>query len=859
MKGDSRHLNEEEGASGYEECIIVNGNFSDQSSDTKDAPSPPVLEAICTEPVCTPETRGRRSSSRLSKREVSSLLNYTQDMTGDGDRDDEVDDGNGSDILMPKLTRETKDTRTRSESPAVRTRHSNGTSSLERQRASPRITRGRQGRHHVQEYPVEFPATRSRRRRASSSASTPWSSPASVDFMEEVTPKSVSTPSVDLSQDGDQEGMDTTQVDAESIYGDSTEYQDDKEFGIGDLVWGKIKGFSWWPAMVVSWKATSKRQAMPGMRWVQWFGDGKFSEISADKLVALGLFSQHFNLATFNKLVSYRKAMYHTLEKARVRAGKTFSSSPGESLEDQLKPMLEWAHGGFKPTGIEGLKPNKKQPVVNKSKVRRSDSRNLEPRRRENKSRRRTTNDSAASESPPPKRLKTNSYGGKDRGEDEESRERMASEVTNNKGNLEDRCLSCGKKNPVSFHPLFEGGLCQSCRDRFLELFYMYDEDGYQSYCTVCCEGRELLLCSNTSCCRCFCVECLEVLVGAGTAEDAKLQEPWSCYMCLPQRCHGVLRRRKDWNMRLQDFFTTDPDLEEFEPPKLYPAIPAAKRRPIRVLSLFDGIATGYLVLKELGIKVEKYIASEVCAESIAVGTVKHEGQIKYVNDVRKITKKNIEEWGPFDLVIGGSPCNDLSNVNPARKGLYEGTGRLFFEFYHLLNYTRPKEGDNRPFFWMFENVVAMKVNDKKDISRFLACNPVMIDAIKVSAAHRARYFWGNLPGMNRPVMASKNDKLELQDCLEFSRTAKLKKVQTITTKSNSIRQGKNQLFPVVMNGKDDVLWCTELERIFGFPAHYTDVSNMGRGARQKLLGRSWSVPVIRHLFAPLKDYFACE
>lgn len=57
-------------------------------------------------------------------------------------------------------------------------------------------------------------------------------------------------------------------------------FQDDKEFGIGDLVWGKIKGFSWWPAMVVSWKATSKRQAMPGMRWVQWFGDGKFSEVS---------------------------------------------------------------------------------------------------------------------------------------------------------------------------------------------------------------------------------------------------------------------------------------------------------------------------------------------------------------------------------------------------------------------------------------------------------------------------------------------------------------------------------------------------------------------------------------------------
>uniref|UniRef100_A0A8C6F1V4 DNA (cytosine-5)-methyltransferase 3B n=1 Tax=Monodon monoceros TaxID=40151 RepID=A0A8C6F1V4_MONMO len=776
MKGDTRQLNGEEDASRREDSILTNGGCSDQSSDSKDAPSPPILEAISSPDIRG--GRGRRSSSRLSKREVSSLLSYTQDLTGDGDGEGE--DGDGSDTpVMPKLFRET---RTRPESPAVRTRNNNSTSSRERHRPSPRSTRGRQGRNHVDESPVEFSATRSLRRRTGSSAGAPWLSPASpyltIDLTDdEVVPQSSSTPYARLAQDSQQESMESPQVDAEGRDADSTEYQDGKEFGIGDLVWGKIKGFSWWPAMVVSWKATSKRQAMSGMRWVQWFGDGKFSEIPADKLVALGLFSQHFNLATFNKLVSYRKAMYHALEKARMRAGKTFPSSPGDSLEDQLKPMLEWAHGGFKPTGVEGLKPNNRQP--------------------ENKTRRRTADDSATSDyCPPAKRLKTNCYNnGKDRGEEDQSREQMASDVSNNKSNLEDSCLSCGRKNPVSFHPLFEGGLCQTCRDRFLELFYMYDDDGYQSYCTVCCEGRELLLCSNTSCCRCFCVECLEVLVGPGTAADAKLQEPWSCYMCLPQRCHGILRRRKDWSVRLQAFFTSDPGLD-YEAPKLYPAIPANRRRPIRVLSLFDGIATGYLVLKELGIKVEKYVASEVCEESIAVGTVKHEGNIKYVNDVRNITKKNIEEWGPFDLVIGGSPCNDLSNVNPARKGLYEGTGRLFFEFYHLLNYTRPKEGEDRPFFWMFENVVAMKVGDKRDISRFLECNPVMIDAIKVSAAHRARYFWGNLPGMNR---------------------------------------------------------------IFGFPVHYTDVSNMGRVARQKLLGRSWSVPVIRHLFAPLKDYFACE
>ncbi|KAM3838099.1 DNA (cytosine-5)-methyltransferase 3A-like [Diretmus argenteus] len=269
------------------------------------------------------------------------------------------------------------------------------------------------------------------------------------------------------------------------------------------------------------------------------------------------------------------------------------------------------------------------------------------------------------------------------------------------------------------------------------------------------------------------------------------------------------------------------------------------------------------LVLKDLGIQVDRYVASEVCEDSITVGMVRHQGRIMYVGDVRNVTRNHIHEWGPFDLIIGGSPCNDLSIVNPARKGLFEGTGRLFFEFYRLLHKARPKEGDDRPFFWLFENVVAMGVSDKRDISRFLKCNPVMIDAKEVSAAHRARYFWGNLPGMNRlvgkwPLTAMCTDRLDLQDCLEHGRTAKFDKVRTITTRSNSIKQGKDQHFPVYMSEKEDILWCTEMERVFGFPVHYTDVSNMSRLARQRLLGRSWSVPVIRHLFAPLKDYFAC-
>lgn len=71
-------------------------------------------------------------------------------------------------------------------------------------------------------------------------------------------------------------------------------------------------------------------------------------------------------------------------------------------------------------------------------------------------------------------------------------------------------------------------------------------------------------------------------------------------------------------------------------------------------------------------------------------------------------------------------PCHQpplqapIADTNPTCSLLPEGTGRLFFEFYRLLHEARPKEGDDRPFFWLFENVVAMGVSDKRDISRFL-------------------------------------------------------------------------------------------------------------------------------------------
>uniref|UniRef100_A0A3B5B1B0 DNA (cytosine-5-)-methyltransferase n=1 Tax=Stegastes partitus TaxID=144197 RepID=A0A3B5B1B0_9TELE len=479
-------------------------------------------------------------------------------------------------------------------------------------------------------------------------------------------------------------------------------HHDGKGFLTGELVWGKVQGFSWWPGMVMPWKTKS---VPPGMRRVEWFGDGMFSEVYTEGLLPFSAFTKCFCKNSFASLPVYKEAIYQIIEVTR-----TFCAAP-----------------------------------------------------------------------------------------------------------LFYFCLSCGSSEIEVPHPLFEGGLCLRCKN-FSETLYRYDEDGYQSYCTVCCAGLEVILCGITSCCS---------LHSSGSSQTRVTAPPYNSHHTLEDT--------------------------------IYPSIPADQRRPIKVLSLFDGIATGYLVLRDLGFKMERYIASEICDDSIAVGMVKHEGKIEYVNDVRTITRKHLAEWGPFDLLIGGSPCNDLSMVNPLRKGLFEGTGRLFFEFYRILTLLKPKEDDNRPFFWLFENVVFMSANDKSDICRFLECNPILIDAVKVSPAHRARYFWGNLPGMNRTLAASLDDKVSLQDCLENGRQAKFDKVRTITTKSNSIRQGKQGSLPVTMNGQEDYLWCTEMEQIFGFPKHYTDVNNMGRMQRQKVLGRSWSVPVIRHLFAPLKDYFECE
>uniref|UniRef100_A0A8C5HVJ1 DNA (cytosine-5-)-methyltransferase n=1 Tax=Gouania willdenowi TaxID=441366 RepID=A0A8C5HVJ1_GOUWI len=542
----------------------------------------------------------------------------------------------------------------------------------------------------------------------------------------------------------------------------------------GRLVWGRVPGFSPWPAVICP---ITEQNSQQEMREVHWYGQDMVSLVKVKNLIPFKNFNSSFCHKSFSLLSVYKEGIF--LEMAKCKSKKF--SSDSEDRATLLREMMSWAAEGFK-----------------------------------------TDQDDASSEG--------TSF-----------------------------CLCCGTEDVVISHPLFKGGLCSKCKENFAETVYRYDDDGYQSYCTICCYGMEVILCGNDSCCRSFCQDCLNILVAPGTYDVLTQLDPWICYMCQPHTAQGALQPRPDWSTRVQQLFTSNGDME-FEPHRVYPSIPANLRQPLRILSLFDGIATGFVVLKELGFKVDQYVASEVCEDSVAVATINHEGKILHVGDVRTLTKKQLDAWGPFDLLIGGSPCNDLACVNPYRKGLYEGSGRLFFDYYRILQLLKPKEEDPRPFFWLFENVVSMQICDKVGICRFLECNPVLVDAVLVSPAHRARYFWGNIPGMSRPITASQSDKLTLQDCLERGREARVTKVRTITTNTNCLKQnGKKSILPVLQGGQEDTLWVTELERIFGFPKHYTDVRNMNKQQRQRVLGKSWSVPVVRHLLAPLKDYYACE
>ena len=156
--------------------------------------------------------------------------------------------------------------------------------------------------------------------------------------------------------------------------------------------------------------------------------------------------------------------------------------------------------------------------------------------------------------------------------------------------------------------------------------------------------------------------------------------------------------------------------------------------KPLTVLSLFDGISCGRVALQRANIPVEKYYASEIDKYAIQV-TQKNWPNTIQIGDVKKIDFTQF--IGKIDLLIGGSPCQDLS-IAGNRAGLSGERSSLFFKYVEALNTIKPK-------WFLLENNVGMPQEAYEKISELMGCYPIEINSARVSAQNRRRYYWTNI------------------------------------------------------------------------------------------------------------------
>jgi len=94
----------------------------------------------------------------------------------------------------------------------------------------------------------------------------------------------------------------------------------------------------------------------------------------------------------------------------------------------------------------------------------------------------------------------------------------------------------------------------------------------------------------------------------------------------------------------------------------------------MNILSLFDGISCARVALERSGMKVDKYYSSEVDKYAIDISK-KNWPDVIQMGDVKLLTGYLLT---PIDLLIGGSPCQDLSIAKQNRKGLSGERSGLF-------------------------------------------------------------------------------------------------------------------------------------------------------------------------------------
>lgn len=161
-------------------------------------------------------------------------------------------------------------------------------------------------------------------------------------------------------------------------------------------------------------------------------------------------------------------------------------------------------------------------------------------------------------------------------------------------------------------------------------------------------------------------------------------------------------------------------------------------RKPLTVLSLFDGMSCGQIALRELGIPVETYYASEIDRHAMAQ-TMLNFPETVQLGDVAKWREWELD-WSSVDLVLAGSPCQGFSFAG-AMLAFDDPRSRLFFAFADILDHVKAA---NPEVMWMLENV-RMEKRHEGVISERLGVQPVVINSALVSAQNRVRLYWSNI------------------------------------------------------------------------------------------------------------------
>lgn len=301
----------------------------------------------------------------------------------------------------------------------------------------------------------------------------------------------------------------------------------------------------------------------------------------------------------------------------------------------------------------------------------------------------------------------------------------------------------------------------------------------------------------------------------------------------------------------------------------------------MRVLSLFDGISCARVALSKLNIPVEAYYASEIDKYAIQVSQ-KNWRDIEHIGNIEWLRGEYFAKQG-IDLLIGGSPCQDLSIAKAGRQGLSGTRSGLFYEYVRLLKEVKPK-------YFILENVASMSKEAKAEITKIMGVEPIMIDAALVGAQQRKRLFWTNIPGVTQPtdrgiilkdILESgevDRDKAYCIDANYYKGTSKtlsangggwgaktglymiqrgrgfnkggIKALDGKTpTLTSSAWEHNNHL--VKIDGEDIIirkLTPVECERLQAVPDGYTDgVSNT---QRYKTLGNAFNADVIAHILS---------